>query len=142
MSGSGQAMVQRLKGTSMPRTVLLMTALAAVLLCNGCRTHIGDFKAISTKPIDCRGVDFSKLPPGKTLEAVDTRFSGIGATIETVVDKALQEGDGNLLLDASLYQENWRPFIPFVGMHGFSIRGRVVKVPQAEVRETAVSGAE
>jgi hypothetical protein len=107
-----------------------MTRLALVLTClvfvvAGCSTRIGDFTALSSKNIYCKNVDVTKLPQKRT-EGKDIRFLGLGATYKDAVDKALEAGNGNLMIDAAFYTE-W-----YVLWAGYKVVGTVVNVPYQE----------
>ncbi len=94
-----------------------------VFFLSGCSHRIGDCTAISTKNIYCENVDVTKLPKKEGVEAEDVRFLGIGANVENALDRALEAGGGNLMINAVVYYED-RVF-----SSGYRIRGTVVKVP-------------
>ncbi len=98
-----------------------------VAILGGCTTRVGDFTAISTKNIYAKGVDVTKLPQMQGVEGEDIRFLGIGANIKDAVDRALEKGRGNLMIDVALYVY-WAPFV-----EGFKVRGTVINVPYEKV---------
>ncbi len=110
--------------------VILMLSLLAITSV-ACETRVGDFTAMSTKNVYCKGADLTKLPQDKRVEGSDIKFLGIGANIKNAVDDALEKGDGNLMIDVALYVWN----APFVG--GYKVRGTVLKVPYASTTRPA-----
>jgi hypothetical protein len=102
------------------RTILSVTA--CVLFAMGCEQRVGYLNAISTKNVYARNVDLEKLPK-QMIEAEDSGFLGIGVTLQDAVDKALEQGHGNLMLDTAIYVKSV-PFFP-----GIKVRGSVVNVP-------------
>lgn len=105
------------------RTMMVLGGLVAVLFCVGCSRRIGDFNALSSKNIYCENTDLTKLPKTQGVEGKDVTFLGIGADLQDALDRALEEGDGNLMVDAVVYIDS----APFVA--GYRIRGTVIKVP-------------
>lgn len=105
----------------------MMTRLVMLLLCllcvgAGCTTRVGDFTVMSSKNIYCKNVDITKLPQTR-VEGKDIRFLGIGADYKDAVDRALEKGNGNLMIDAVLYVED------YVLFGGYKVVGTVVNVP-------------
>jgi hypothetical protein len=88
----------------------------------GCSTRIGDFTALSSKNVYCKNVDVTKLPQQRA-EGKDICFLGIGADFKDAVDRALEKGHGNMMIDAVFYVENY----PFFA--GYKVVGTVVNVP-------------
>lgn len=104
-----------------------VTPLLLVTLClasvAGCNQRIADFTGISTKNIYAKGIDVSALPKAEGITGKDIRFLGIGANIKDALDKALEEGHGNLMIDCAV-RIWWAPFVA-----GYEVRGTVVDVP-------------
>jgi hypothetical protein len=101
-----------------------------LILVSGCSHRIGDVTVLSTKNIYCDGVDLTKLGQHKGVEGEDVTFLGIGADIEDAFDKAVEQHDGNLMIDAVFYLEDrflW---------YGYKVRGTVVKVPYDQAQKT------
>jgi hypothetical protein len=106
----------------MTRKLLALPFLALAAM--GCSsTRIGDFTALSTKNVYAKNVDITKLPKKEGVEGEDVRFLGIGANFKDAVDKALEAGGGNVMIDAAFYMES-RPFAS-----GYRVRGTVINVP-------------
>ena len=117
----------------MTRLNLTLISCGIALLCGGCTQRVGDFTAISTKNIYAKGVDVTKLPQQQGVEGKDIRFLGIGSSIEDAVDRALEAGHGNLMIDAALYVDS----APFVA--GWRVRGTVVNIPYDKVAAEAAT---
>ena len=111
----------------MTRLHLTLISCGIAFLCVGCTQRVGDFTAISTKNIYAKGVDITKLPQQQGVQGKDIRFLGIGSNIKNAVDRALEAGHGNLMIDAALYINS----APFVS--GWRVRGTVVNVPYEKV---------
>ncbi len=112
----GRAVVLRITAS----LALAALCLAASL---GCSQRVGDFTAISTKNIYAKGVDVTALPKSEGIKGSDIRFLGWGANIKDPLDKALEKGHGNLMIDCAVYFW-WAPFFT-----GYEVRGTVVNVP-------------
>ena len=106
---------------TLSRIVLTVFVLAAV----GCEQRIVYLNAISTKNIYAKNVDLEKLPQQKNIQAEDSAFLGIGVTLQDAVDKALEQGHGNLMIDTVVYARD------YVFVWGIKVRGTVVNVPGA-----------
>lgn len=113
----------------------ITTSLALAALCLatsfGCSQRVGDFTAISSKNIYAKGVDVSRLPKAEGIKGRDIRFLGWGANIKDALDRALEEGDGNLMIDCAVYIW-WAPFVA-----GYEVRGTVLNVPYERDSATA-----
>lgn len=94
---------------------------------SGCTTRVADFTAISTKNIYPKGIDISALPKQEGIEALDVGFLWIGASVSDAIDKALERGQGNLMIDCVIY--DWA----FLFIRGWKVRGTVVNVPYTSV---------
>lgn len=104
----------------MAKSALLFSCL--VLVGAGCSTRVGDFTALSSKNVYCKNVDVTKLPQQR-VEGKDICFLGIGADYKDAVDRALEKGHGNMMIDAVFYIESWPLFA------GYKVVGTVVNVP-------------
>jgi len=92
----------------------------------GCSTRIAGLTVASTKNVYPKGIDVSALPRQEGVEATDIGFLGIGTSLADAVDKALERGQGNLMIDAVVYIWQAPLFI------GWKVRGTVVNVPYYE----------
>ena len=95
----------------MKRVIML---LISVLYISGCSTH--------------------KLPQSKNVIGKDKKFVFLfipfgQPTIKGALNDALQKGNGDLMVDASVYVTNWWFLI---GQTGIEIKGDVVKTREGE----------
>ena len=99
----------------MKRVIML---LISVLYISGCSTHITDFSMISSKNVigEDKKFVFLFIPFGQP-------------TIKGALNDALQKGNGDLMVDASVYVTNWWFLI---GQTGIEIKGDVVKTREGE----------
>ncbi len=107
----------------MCKKIIILIAVFSMAVYAGCSYRLGDFTALSTKNIYCKDVDLTKLEQHRGVEGKDVRFLGIGANAKDAADRALEQYDGNLLIDAVIYSES--SFL----VAGYKVRGTVVKVP-------------
>ena len=112
-------------------TASLALGVLCVTTSLGCRQRIADFTGISTKNIYAKGIDVSALPKAEGVTGADLGFLGIGTNIKDAVDRALEKGNGNLMIDCAIYM--WSA--PFV--YGYEVRGTVIKVPYSTDSTTA-----
>lgn len=113
----------------------LLACMLISLVAGGCSYRLADLTVVSTKNVYAEGADLTKLPQRQGVEAKDVGFLGIGANIEDAVDKALEKGQGNLMIDAVVYQ--WSA--PFVG--GYKVRGTIINVPYTRPEAPVTSPA-
>ena len=106
------------------RKLLLLVFLMFCLLSVGCSSRIADCTVISTKNIYCKNVDLTTLEQKRGVIGKDIRFWGIGSNLQDAADKALEKGDGNLMIDPVFYYESF-PLI----CGGYVVKGTVIKVP-------------
>lgn len=89
---------------------------------------------ISTRNINLDEVDLDKIPQVKNVSGKDTKwtllFIPLGfPQLEEAIDRALKQGDGDLMTDAAIYTEGWW-FI--VGQSSIRVEGTVAKTRGAE----------
>lgn len=89
----------------------------------GCSTRLADLTIVSTKNVYPKGIDVSALPKKQGVEAKDVGFLGIGASLSDAIDKVLERGQGNLMIDCVVYF--WEAPL----FYGWKVRGTVVDVP-------------
>jgi len=107
----------------MYKAITIVTVIVSLSVCAGCSYRLGDFTALSTKNIYCKDLDITKLEQHRGAEGKDITFLGIGADPKDAVDRAMEQYDGNLLIDAVIYSESSFLFA------GYKVRGTSVKVP-------------
>ncbi len=108
------------------KRILMM--LIAVLYISGCTTHLTDLSMISNKNINLNKVNIDKLPQKKHVEGEDKKFVFLfipfgQPTLKGALNDALEKGNGDLMVDASVYITNWWFLI---GQNGLKIKGNVV----------------
>jgi hypothetical protein len=102
----------------------IVLAGLAMGLGTGCTYRVGDFTAMSTKNIYAKGVDISALPKKENVEGSgDLCFFMIGANLKDPLDRALDAGHGNVMIDAVVYLED------YVFFGKYRIKGTVINVP-------------
>lgn len=92
----------------------------------GCSTRLADLTIVSTKNVYPKGINVSALPKKQGVEAKDIGFLGIGASLSDAIDKVLERGQGNLIIDCVVYF--WEAPL----FYGWKVRGTVVDVPYYE----------
>ncbi len=109
----------------MKRILIMMTT---VLCLNGCTTHLTDLSMISNKNVNLNKVDIDQLPQKKNIEGEDTKFVFLfipfgQPTLKGALNDALEKGEGDLMVDASISATSWWFLI---GQTGLKIKGDVV----------------
>ena len=102
--------------------------LIALLFLSGCTAHLVDLSMISNKNINLEKLDIDRAPQRKMIEGEDSAFIFLfipfgRPKIQEAVNDALQKGNGDLIIDASLYAKQWW-FL--VGQTSIVIKGTVV----------------
>jgi len=111
----------------------LLTAIITVLCLNGCSTHLTDLTMISNKSVTLDKVDVDRLPQNKHITGEDNKFMFLfipfGApTLKGALNDALEKGNGDLMVNASVYSTGWWFLI---GQFGISIEEDVVNTKSA-----------
>ena len=99
-----------------------------MIFLSGCSTHLTDLSMISNKNINLEKIDIDRAPQRKLVEGEDSKFIFLffpfgTPKIKEAVNDALQKGNGDLIVDASLYAKSWW-FL--VGQTSIQIKGTVV----------------
>jgi hypothetical protein len=102
----------------MTRTFLLTMIFCALTI--GCTARLGDFTVLSTQNCDLSQITPEQKKSDNWVEGENMKTFGI-PNIEDAVDDALRKGNGNVMLDAVLYQKNG------FFKSGFQVKGRVVE---------------
>ncbi len=106
----------------------IFVILMSVLYMSGCTTHLTDLSMISNKNVSLNKVDIDKLPQKKNVEGEDSKFVFLfipfgQPTLKEALNNALEKGNGDLMVDASVYMTSWWFLI---GESGIKIKGDVV----------------
>jgi hypothetical protein len=109
------------------KTVLLILSLLSLILQTSCTTRIGDMNIISTRSVKLDKIDLDDLPKKKRIEGESSKFIFLFIPfglpkLEEAVDDALDKGDGDILLDAVVYDKSWWFLI---GQNTITIKGSV-----------------
>lgn len=111
----------------------IFSVLGCLALLSACSTHLTEFTMISTHNVALSKQDVDLLPQKKNVVGEDKKVVLFGITlgtpvIQAAVDDALNKGDGDLIVDASLYQTDWS--LLFIGQTGYELKGTVVNTRQ------------
>ena len=114
------------------KKVLFSFLLTLSFLCSACSTRLAGVTMISDRNIRTKDVKVSELPKTKNIVGESKKFMFLfipfGApTIKEALEDALTKGDGDLMVDASLYSTGWWFLI---GEFGFELRGSVVNTQE------------
>jgi hypothetical protein len=108
------------------RSRLLGALLAPLAL--GCSVHVGDLSAVSTRAVRLERLDLARLPRTDGVVGRDSSYTFLlipfhKTRLEAAVERALDEGHGDLLIDATVTQGGW---FFLVGQRYIEVRGTVV----------------
>ena len=103
-------------------------SLVLAIFISGCTTHLTDLSVVSNKNINLETINIDKLPQKKGVVGRDEKFVFLiiplgHPTIKEAVNDALKKGDGDLMIDTSVYVTNWWFLI---GQTGIEVKGTVV----------------
>lgn len=114
------------------RLALLAALAAALVPAAGCAVDQGYLSVATTRErdLDLRGVDFSRLPVKRDIEASDTRVTSIlfiptfdGPRLERAIDEALVRGGGDVMARVHVRSVDWWFLL---GVSTLQVRGDVV----------------
>ena len=105
-----------------------LLAAISILAASGCVYRVGDFNALSTKNVTLENLKIDYKKAVNKIEGEDCKpiifFIPTGIpNLEDAIDDALNKGNGNLLLDASLHYTSWSILI--FGNSCFTCKGTV-----------------
>ena len=96
---------------------------------SGCMARLADFTALSTKNANIPGERGERVK-GEDLATIIFFFPTGQASIKTAVDRAIEKGGGDLLVDGVISRECW--YIPLLfGQCGFVVEGTPVRLSGA-----------
>lgn len=101
---------------------ILIISLCSMLFLIGCTTtRLADLTIVSTKNIDFSKITPEKIKSGVKAEGRDVTW-GV-SNMETAIDKALEAGNGDLMIDAVVYMySGWNS--------GYVIEGTVINLKE------------
>lgn len=106
---------------------LLLAALGLLSL-SSCSTHLTDLTIITNKNIELEKINIDRAPQRKNVIGEDSKwvvlFIPLGLPkLREAVNDTLQKGQGDVIIDASVYANDWWFFI---GKISLEVRGTVV----------------
>lgn len=122
------------------RAQLVCAAFFMFMVLSGCTDRLGDFTMISTKNVDLSDAEVN-LSKGRRATEDDCKpvviIFPIGRPdLKEAVDSALEEGQGNLMVDLVVYSRWWY-VPPIFGLRCMVAEGTVVDIkptPQAALQ--------
>ncbi|MBH0198797.1 MAG: hypothetical protein HP497_05150 [Nitrospira sp.] len=96
------------------RALLLMFASALLMGVEGCTYHYGDFTMLSTKHVDLSGVKRGFRGKGEdcvTYVLLVPDRAPRWPNIEAAMDQAIENGQGDILIDPVVTQFTWTAYI-------------------------------
>ena len=114
----------------MKRTLLSIArplgVAALALALSGCVVRLADFTALSSKNANIPGERGPRVE-GEDMIPIVLFFPTGQSNIKTAVDRAIEKGGGDLLVDGVISQKCW--YIPLIyGECGFMVEGTPVKL--------------
>ncbi len=116
--------MRRLKG------VLVGFSLLVVIAAGGCTQRLGDFTVLSSKNIDMTNFNTEGAEKSKPVMGEDRRviviLPGSAPNLKEAVDRALENGNAQVLTNAVVYYTAW--YVPYVcGEMKFEVKGNAVQ---------------
>jgi hypothetical protein len=90
------------------RKLLAIISVVACTLTLGCTTRLGDFTALSSKNIDVTGIKKGDRLTGESCANVVLGFPLSDGHWETAMDKGLERGKGDVMVDTVVSITSWR----------------------------------
>ena len=121
------------------RLAYVLIAVLALLMLSGCPVRVADLTMVSTKNIDLSNTRLDART-GQRQTGEDCRFVLLGLPIfglpnmEEAVDKALEKGKGNVMVDeVTEYKNIWvvLGFISCINVEGTVLSAPVSALPKA-----------
>ena len=110
----------------------VIVLLGLTFMLAGCVVRQGDFTVLSDKLVDAKNFDLSKATQKGRVKGEDkSRIivfipTKANPSLEGAIDDALEKGDGDVLVDATVHSYSW--YIPYIyGEAGWTVEGQVVK---------------
>lgn len=101
--------------------------MAGIILISGCAIDLGEYPALSTKNIQYKDIDIATCEHYPGVVGEDLFLWGLGTTLNGAVDDALEQYNGDFLVDVVAYKE-WFPLV----YGGYIVKGTVIKVPNPD----------
>lgn len=126
-----------MKALRKPAALAVLT-LATLLAQPGCASYQGEYPMLSSRPLDLTNFDLDKARnDSRHVEGASEREiyfllpdRDSFPTLREAIDRALEEGGGDLILDARIHRWHW--YIPLMyGSSGWKVTGHVVNTHAA-----------
>jgi hypothetical protein len=109
-----------------------LVVFASLVMLSGCSSRMADLTLVSTKNLGSTNLSLSSKS-GKRERAEDCKFSLLGIpfgipSLETAVDKALQAGNGTVMIDE--VTEEKTTWVVLGNINCIVVEGTVVNVPK------------
>jgi len=122
------------------RLTYLLIAVLALLMLSSCSIRVADLTMVSTKNIDLSNTQLDARK-GQTQTGEDCRFNLLGLipfglpNMEEAVDKALEKGKGNVMVDeVTEYKNIW---VVLGVISCINVEGTVLNAPISTLPKTA-----
>ena len=120
----------------MTHTIKLLSVGLISMCLAGCSVRVADLTLVSTKNIDLSDVKLD-AKRGQRHKAEDCKISLLGIpfglpNMETAVDKALEAGGGNVMIDE--VTESKGVWFLIGSQHCISVEGTVLKIPEKQAK--------
>jgi len=108
---------------------LLGVLIAAAFAASSCSLRLADLTVVTTKNVNLDKVDLDSLPQTKNITGRDSKFIFLFIPFGTpqlkeAIDDALAKGNGDILVDAVVYNKSWWFLI---GEDSIEVKGTAVK---------------
>ena len=117
----------------------LVVSTAAVVACAGCSMRQADLTILSSRNVNLSGLPKARTGTEPRVEGRDVQhvllFIPVTGppNLEEALDRALDEGKGDVMMDAVVYSYWW--YIPLLyGQAGWKVKGTVINSSAAAAR--------
>jgi hypothetical protein len=123
------------------RLAYVLIAVLALLMLSSCSVRVADLTMVSTKNIDLSDTQLDARK-GQRQTGEDCRFNLLGLipfglpNMEEAVDKALEKGKGNVMIDEVTEYENIWVILGFISC--INVEGTVLTAPMSSLPKTVV----
>ncbi len=123
---------------TLTRAVVATFSITVFLTISGCATYHGQYSVLSNRVLDLKGFNPARAlekrvyAEGSSERRIVALFPDRDSlpTLDEAIDKALEEGGGDLILNAQVLRWNW--YIPMIyGTSGWKVVGDVINTGSA-----------
>lgn len=113
------------------KRIYIFVILVSIILISGCVKKIAELSVVGTKKFDLSMQEFEKVGENITGESITPIIfiipAGKSPTIDEAVQNALQKAKGDIMTDATVYNNFW--YIPYIyGQTIIEVKGTVWKL--------------